>query len=50
VRLVCDPLFSEVDLMASAEELSRLAGAVADGEGLLSSTASPGSNALAGSR
>ena len=48
MRLVCDPLFSEVDLMASAEELSRLAGAVADGEGLLSSIASPGSNALAG--
>ena len=48
MRLVRDPLFSEVDLMASAEELSRLAGAVADGEGLLSSTASPGSNALAG--
>jgi hypothetical protein len=34
--------------MASAEELSRLAGAVADGEGMLSSTASPGSNDLAG--
>lgn len=48
MRLVCDPLFREVDLMASAEELSRLAGAVADGEGLLSSTASPGSNDLAG--
>ena len=48
MRLVCDPLFSEVVLMASAEELSRLAGAVADGEGLLSSTASPGSNDLSG--
>ena len=48
MRLACDPLFSEVDLMASAEELSRLAGAVAAGEGLLSSTASPGSNDLAG--
>ena len=48
MRLACDPLFSEVDLIASAEELSRLAGAVADGEGLLSSTASPGSNDLAG--
>ena len=48
MRLVCDPLFSEVVLMALAEELSRLAGAVADGEGLLSSTASPGSNDLAG--
>ena len=48
MRLVCDPLFSEVVLMASAEELSRLAGAVVDGEGLLSSTATPGSNGLAG--
>ncbi len=48
MRLACDPLFSEVALMASAEELSRLAGAVADGEGLFSSTASPGSNDLAG--
>ena len=48
MRLVCDPPFSEVDLMASAEELSRLAGAVADGEGLLSSAASLGSNDLAG--
>ncbi|HEY1664893.1 MAG TPA: hypothetical protein VGG54_04320 [Trebonia sp.] len=48
MRLVCDSLFSEVDLVASAEELSRLAGAVADGEGLFSSTASPGSNDLAG--
>lgn len=34
--------------MASAEELRHLAGAVADGEGLLSSTASLGSNTLAG--
>ena len=48
MRLVSDPLFSEVVLTASAEELSRLAGAVADGEGLLSSTAPPGSNGLAG--
>ena len=48
MRLVCDPQFSEADLMASAEELSRLAGAVADGEGLLSCTAAPGSNDLAG--
>ena len=48
MRLVFDPVFSEVILMASAEELSRLAGAVADGEGLLSSAASPGSNDLAG--
>ena len=48
MRLVCDPLFSEVVLMASAEELSRLAGAVADGEGLLSSMDSPDSSDLAG--
>ena len=48
MRLVCDPLFSEVDLTASAEELSRLAGAVADGEGLLGSAVSPGRNDLAG--
>ena len=48
MRLVCDPLFGEVVLMASAEELSRLAAAVADGEGLLVSTASKDSNGLAG--
>jgi hypothetical protein len=48
VRLVGDPLFGEVVLMASAEELSRLAAAVADGEGLLVSTASKDSNGLAG--
>ena len=48
MRLVCDPLFSEVDLRASAEELSCLASAVADGEGLLRSTARPGGNDLAG--
>lgn len=28
MRLACDPLFDEVDITASAEELSRLAGAV----------------------
>lgn len=48
MRLVCDPVYSEVDLTASAEELNRLASAVAEGEGLFSSTSSPGSNALAG--
>ena len=48
MRLVCDPLFNEVVLLASAEELSRLARAVAEGEGLLSSMASPGSNDLVG--
>jgi hypothetical protein len=40
---VCD----EVDLTASAEELNRLADAVAKGEGLLGSTA-PATDALAG--
>ena len=48
MRLVCDPVSSEVDLQASAEELSRLAVAVADGEGVLRSAVSPGSNDLAG--
>ena len=48
MRLVCDPVSSEVDLKASAEELSRLAVAVADGEGVLRSAVSPGSNDLAG--
>jgi hypothetical protein len=48
VRLISDPGYSEVDLSASAEELTRLASAVARGEGLLSSTSSPGSDALAG--
>jgi len=48
VRLICDPVYGEVDLTASAEELNRLADAVAEGEGLLSSAPSPGSNALAG--
>lgn len=48
MRLICDPLYGEVDLTASAEELNRLAGAIAEGEGLLSSTPSPGRDALAG--
>ncbi|WP_116209288.1 hypothetical protein [Streptomyces olivoreticuli] len=46
MRLVCDPAYDEVDLSASAEELNRLADAVAQGEGLL--TSSPGSDGLAG--
>jgi hypothetical protein len=41
-------VYGEVDLKASAEELNRLAGAVAEGEGRLSSTPSPGRDALAG--
>ncbi|MFD0263577.1 hypothetical protein ACFVH7_35495 [Kitasatospora indigofera] len=46
MRLVSDPAYDEVDLSASAEELNRLADAVARGEGLL--TSSPGSDGLAG--
>jgi hypothetical protein len=48
VRLVSDPGYGAVDLFASAEELTCLASAVAQGEGMLSSTSSPSSNALAG--
>ncbi|MFC5197484.1 MULTISPECIES: Imm32 family immunity protein [Streptomyces] len=48
MRLVPDAGYGEVDLSASAEELTRLASAVAQGEGLVGSTFSPGGNALAG--
>lgn len=48
MRLISDAGFSEVVLSASAEELMRLASAVAQGEGMLRSASSPGSNALAG--
>jgi hypothetical protein len=48
MRLISDPRYGEVDLSASAEELTRLARAVAQGEGLLRSTSSSGGNALAG--
>ncbi|MFE6824605.1 hypothetical protein [Streptomyces sp. NPDC057690] len=48
VRLVSDPAFGEVDLSASAEELARLASAVARGEGLLGSACRPETNALVG--
>ncbi|WP_329492660.1 hypothetical protein [Kitasatospora herbaricolor] len=48
MRLICDPVCGEVDLTASAEELNRLADAVAEGEGLLSSAPSPGNDALVG--
>lgn len=48
MKLVRDPVFGEVDLTASAEELDRLASAVSDGAGLFSSTSVPGSNSLAG--
>ncbi|MGW2869404.1 MULTISPECIES: Imm32 family immunity protein [unclassified Kitasatospora] len=48
MRLVSDPVYGEVDLTASAEELNRLADAVAEGKGLLISTPSPATDALAG--
>jgi hypothetical protein len=48
VKLVCDPVYGEADLTASAEELNRLASAVDAGEGLLGSTSAPGSDNLAG--
>jgi hypothetical protein len=47
VILNCGTVCDEVDLTASAEELHRLADAVAKGEGLLGSTA-PATDALAG--
>ncbi|NEC90218.1 hypothetical protein [Streptomyces sp. SID12501] len=50
MRLVSDPGYGEVDLAASAEELMRLASAVALGEGLVSATSLPGSTALTGIR
>ncbi|MYV97246.1 hypothetical protein [Streptomyces sp. SID3343] len=46
MRLVSDPAYDEVDLSASAEELNRLADAVALGKGLF--TSSPGGDVLAG--
>ncbi|MEV0933734.1 hypothetical protein ACIBMX_13905 [Streptomyces phaeochromogenes] len=48
MRLVSDLEYGEVDLSASAEELTDLASVVAQGEGLLSSTLSPDGNTLAG--
>ncbi|MCX5188514.1 hypothetical protein [Streptomyces sp. NBC_00268] len=48
MRLVSDPGYGEVELSASAEELTGLASAVARGEGLFSSILSPGGNTLAG--
>ncbi|MFI1480893.1 hypothetical protein [Streptomyces sp. NPDC020747] len=48
MRLVSDPEYGEVDLSASAEELTGLASAVAQGEGLLSSAYPSDGNTLAG--
>ncbi|MEU1514040.1 hypothetical protein ABZ490_18075 [Streptomyces sp. NPDC005811] len=48
MRLVSDPVFGEVDLTASAEELADLAYAVAEGDGFIGSTSSPDGRTLAG--
>lgn len=48
MRLVSDPVFGEVDLTASAEELADLAEAVAEGDRFIRSTSSEGSALLAG--
>ncbi|MFE0631319.1 hypothetical protein ACFW3D_30730 [Streptomyces sp. NPDC058864] len=42
MRLTVDPLYGEVDLAASAEELAALAGAVTAGDGFVAATASAG--------
>ncbi|MFD9824513.1 Imm32 family immunity protein [Streptomyces violascens] len=48
--LVSDPVFGEVELTGSVKELARLAGAVAEGEGFISSVAAtaPDRESLAG--
>ncbi|PYC75821.1 hypothetical protein C7C46_23385 [Streptomyces tateyamensis] len=48
MRLISDPAGGEVDLTASADELNRLVSRVAEGEGFLDSSPSPGTDALAG--
>lgn len=48
MRLVFDPVFGEVDLTASAEELAGLASAVAEGDGFIKSTAPVDTDTLAG--
>ncbi|MDQ0682408.1 hypothetical protein QF032_001456 [Streptomyces achromogenes] len=48
MRLISDAGYSEVILSASAEELTRLATAVAQGDGIVRSDTSPGSYTLAG--
>ncbi|WP_327242083.1 Imm32 family immunity protein [Streptomyces sp. NBC_01320] len=48
MRLVSDPVFGEVDLTASAEELADLAYAVAEGDGFIGSTSSLDGDTLAG--
>ncbi|WP_067810223.1 Imm32 family immunity protein [Nocardia beijingensis] len=48
MRLVFDPVFGEVDLTASVEELASLARAVAEGYGFIGSTSPLGGGTLAG--
>ncbi|GAA3091580.1 hypothetical protein GCM10017562_73430 [Streptomyces roseofulvus] len=48
MKLVSDPGFGEVDLSGSAEELTCLAHAVAQGNGLLDATPVPGGEVLGG--
>lgn len=48
MRLVSDPVFGEVDLTASAEELAGLANAVAAGGGFIGSTSPLDGGTLAG--
>ena len=48
MKLVRDPVYGEVDLTASAQELDRLASAVSDGDGLFSCSSAPGGDYLAG--
>lgn len=48
VRLIADPVFGEVDLTASAEELADLAKAVAEGSRFIGSKPPLDDNALAG--
>ncbi|MGW3659155.1 Imm32 family immunity protein [Streptomyces sp. NPDC005151] len=48
MRLVSGPLFGEVDLTASVEELAGLANAVAEGDGFIGSTSPLDGDTLAG--
>ncbi|MFF1918200.1 hypothetical protein ACFVYE_43125 [Streptomyces sp. NPDC058239] len=48
MRLVSDPVFGEVDLTASAEELADLAYAVAEGDGFIGSASSLDGDTLVG--
>ncbi|MFD9499901.1 hypothetical protein [Streptomyces sp. NPDC060035] len=48
MRLAFDPVFGEVDLTASAEELADLAKAVAEGDGFIGSTSSRDGGTLTG--